>query len=52
MVLAVKILAIWSAAALIIGLGIGALIRTGEQLRKEEFLAALFAAISARRPAR
>jgi hypothetical protein len=45
-VLAIKILAVWSATALVIGLIVGAMIRAAERLRQDEFLTALFATLA------
>jgi hypothetical protein len=55
--LAIKIVAIWSIVAVLVGLAAGAVIRVGERLHKDEVLSALFAAVSAyqttaRQPAR
>jgi hypothetical protein len=50
--LAMKVLTIWSAAALIAGLGLGALIRAAERAQKEEVLTALFATLADERISR
>jgi hypothetical protein len=50
--LAIEIVFLWSAIALIISLGAGAVIRTGERLQNEEILTDLFAAISSQQAAR
>jgi hypothetical protein len=50
--LAMKILTIWSVAALVASLGLGALIRTAERAQKEEVLTSLFASLAGDRTAR
>ena len=50
--LAIKILSVWTAAALAAGLGLGAAIRTAERDYKEEFLDALFSTLAGQRIAR
>jgi hypothetical protein len=46
--LALKILAVWSVASLAVGLFLGAVIRTVDSAQKELFLAAAFAGINAK----
>jgi len=46
-ILAIKILCIWSLVAFLIGLALGATIRKGERIHKDEFLACLFSTIEA-----
>jgi len=43
--LILKVLAMWSLVAMIAGLGLGAAIRRGERVRKDEFLSCVFATI-------
>jgi hypothetical protein len=42
-ILLLKILATWSLVAVAIGLSVGAAIRRGERVRKDEFLSCVFA---------
>ncbi len=49
---AMKILTIWTVAALAAGNGLGAFIRTAERLRKDEILDALFSTLAGRQTAR
>ena len=44
-ILILKVLATWSLAALVAGLGLGAAIRRGERVRKDEFLSYVFASL-------
>jgi hypothetical protein len=44
-ILILKILATWSVVALVAGLGLGAAIRRGERVRKDEFLSCVFATL-------
>lgn len=44
-ILILKVLATWSVAALVAGLGLGAAIRRGERVRKDEFLSCVFASL-------
>jgi hypothetical protein len=44
-ILILKILALWSLAAMVAGLGLGAAIRKGERVRKDEFLSCVFASL-------
>jgi hypothetical protein len=44
-ILIVKVLAMWSLVAMIAGLGLGAAIRRGERVRKDEFLSCVFATL-------
>jgi hypothetical protein len=43
--LILKVLAMWSLVAMIAGLGLGAAIRRGERVRKDEFLSCVFATL-------
>jgi hypothetical protein len=45
-ILAVKVLIIWSVIAFVTGLALGAVIRRGERVHKDEFLTAIFAALA------
>ena len=44
-ILLLKVLAMWSLVALVAGLGLGAAIRRGERVRKDEFLSCVFASL-------
>jgi hypothetical protein len=44
-ILIVKVLASWSLVAMVAGLGLGAAIRRGERVRKDEFLSCVFASL-------
>jgi len=44
-VLMLKVLVMWSLAALVIGLVLGAAIRRGERVRKDEFLSCVYASL-------
>jgi hypothetical protein len=44
-ILILKVLAMWSLVAMVAGLGLGAAIRKGERVRKEEFLSYVFASL-------
>lgn len=44
-ILILKVLATWSLAALVAGLALGAAIRRGERVRKDEFLSYVFASL-------
>ena len=44
-VLILKVLSTWSVVALVAGLGLGAAIRRGERVRKDEFLSCVFASL-------
>ena len=46
LILAAKILILWSAAAVTVGFGLGFLIGMAERARKDEFLNAIFATLS------
>jgi hypothetical protein len=50
--LAMKVLTIWSVAALVAGFGLGAVIRTAERAQKEEVLTILLATLAGGRLAR
>jgi len=43
--LILKVLVIWSFVALVTGLGLGAAIRRGERVRKDEFLSCVLASL-------
>lgn len=43
--LILKVFAMWSLVAMIAGLGLGAAIRRGERVRKDEFLSCVFATL-------
>jgi hypothetical protein len=44
-ILILKVLAMWSLASLMTGFGLGAAIRRGERVSKDEFLSCLFASL-------
>jgi hypothetical protein len=44
-ILILKVLAMWSLVALVAGFGLGAAIRRGERVRKDEFLSCVFASL-------
>lgn len=44
-ILVLKVLAMWSLLAAVTGLSLGAAIRRGEQVRKDEFLSYVFASL-------
>jgi hypothetical protein len=44
-ILVLKVLAMWSFIAVLTGLGLGAAIRHGERIRRDEFLSCLFASL-------
>jgi hypothetical protein len=44
-ILILKVLAMWSLVAVVAGFGLGAAIRRGERLRKDEFLSCVFASL-------
>jgi hypothetical protein len=44
-ILILKVLAMWSLVAMVAGLGLGAAIRRGERVRKDEFLSCVFATL-------
>jgi hypothetical protein len=44
-VLILKVLAMWALASLMTGFGLGAAIRKGERVSKDEFLSCLFASL-------
>jgi hypothetical protein len=43
--LILKVLAMWSLVAVVAGFGLGAAIRRGERVRKDEFLSYMFASL-------
>jgi hypothetical protein len=45
LILILKVLAMWSLIAVVVGLALGAAIGRGEQVRKDEFLTTVFAAL-------
>jgi hypothetical protein len=45
LILILKILGMWSTAAIVGGLALGALISRGEQVRKDEYLTTVFASL-------
>jgi len=51
-ILIVKVLATWSLVALVAGLGLGAAIRRGERVRKDEFLSCIFASLETQQASR
>jgi hypothetical protein len=44
-ILILKVLATWSLVAMVAGLSLGAAIRRGERVRKDEFLSCVFASL-------
>jgi hypothetical protein len=44
-ILILKVLAMWSLVAMVAGLALGAAIRRGERVRKDEFLSCVFATV-------
>jgi hypothetical protein len=50
--MAIAVLGAWTVTALAAGFGLGAVIRTADRARKEEFLEALFSAIAEHHTAR
>ena len=46
-ILVLKVFAMWSLVALVTGLGLATAIRRGERVRKDEFLACVFASLEA-----
>ena len=46
-ILVLKVLAMWSFVAVVTGFTLGAAIRRGERVRKDEFLACVFASVEA-----
>ena len=51
-ILILKVFATWSLIATIAGLGLGAAIRRGERVRRDEFLSCLFASLETMRASR
>ena len=51
-ILILKVLALWSLVAMVAGLGLGAAIRKGERVRKEEFLSCVFASLESMQASR
>jgi len=51
-ILAIEILGIWSLVAVATGLALGATIRKGERIHKDEFLSCLFSTIEAMQASR
>jgi hypothetical protein len=50
--LAIKVLSVWTVAALAAGFGLGAIIRTADRIRKEEFLDALLSTLAGQQMAK
>jgi hypothetical protein len=46
-ILVLRLISIWLLLAVVVGFGVGAAIRRGEQIRKDEFLSYVFASIEA-----
>jgi hypothetical protein len=46
-ILVLKVLGTWSFAAVVMGFTLGAAIRRGDRIRKDEFLACVFASVEA-----
>jgi hypothetical protein len=44
-ILILKVLAMWSLVAMVTGLGLGAIIRRGDRVRKDAFLSCVFATL-------
>jgi len=51
-ILILKVLATWSLVAIVAGLSLGAAIRRGERVRKDEFLSCVFASLETLRGSR
>lgn len=51
-ILILKVLITWSIVAVAAGLGLGAAIRRGERIRKDEFLSCVFASLEAMQASR
>ena len=51
-ILILKVLAMWSLVALVAGFGLGAAIRRGERVRKDEFLSCVLASLESLRASR
>ena len=51
-ILILKVLATWSVVAFLTGLSLGAAIRRGERVRREEFLTCVFASLEAMQASR
>lgn len=51
-ILIVKVIAMWSLVGLVAGLSLGAAIRRGERLRKDEFLSCVFASLETQQGSR
>jgi hypothetical protein len=51
-ILILKVLAMWSLVSLMSSFGLGAAIRRGERVSKDEFLSYLFASVEARQASR
>ena len=50
--LAIKVLGLWTAAALAAGFALGAIIRTADRVRKEEFLDTLYSNLAGQQVAK
>lgn len=46
-ILVLKVMAMWSVVAMLMGFGLGAAIRRGDRIRKDEFLSCVFASLEA-----
>jgi hypothetical protein len=51
-ILILKVLGMWSLVAVVAGLALGAAIRRGERVRKDEFLSCVFASLETMRASR
>jgi hypothetical protein len=51
-ILILKVFGMWSLVAMIAGLGLGAAIRRGERVRRDEFLSCVFASLETMRTSR
>jgi hypothetical protein len=51
-ILILKVLGLWSLFAMVAGFGLGAAIRRGERLRKDEFLSCVFASLESLKASR
>jgi hypothetical protein len=51
-ILVLKVLAMWSFIAALTGFGLGAAIRRGERIRRDEFLSCVFASLEAMQASR
>jgi hypothetical protein len=51
-ILILKVIAAWSAVAVVTGLSLGAMIRHGDRLRKDAFLSCVFASMESMQTSR